>query len=60
MTWLKVAALFFMALGAWRSFRAMGTPVRFAGRRWYRQADGTYRRWYGGRARRAQDIGLPE
>lgn len=60
MIWLKVAALIFMALGAWRSFKAMGTPVRFEGRRWYRQPDGSYRRWYGGRGRSAAEVGQAE
>ena len=60
MIWLKVATLIFLALGAWRSFKAMGAPVRFEGRRYYRQADGSYRRWFGGRARRPRDIGLSE
>lgn len=58
MVWLKIFTLACMAIGAWRSVRAMGEPVRIGGRRYYRQADGTYRRWYGGRARTREDIGL--
>lgn len=58
MIWLRVVTLVLLSLGAWQSFKAMGTPVRFAGRRYYPQADGSYRRWYGGRAYRPDEIGL--
>lgn len=58
MTWLKILALLGMLLGAWQSYRALGAPVRHGGRSYYRQADGTYRRWYGGRSYRPDEIGL--
>lgn len=58
MTWLRIIALLAIALGAWRSFKALGEPVRFEGRRYYRHPDGRYRRWYGGRSRRPDEIGL--
>lgn len=58
MIWLKIMMIVAMTIGLWRSVRAMGRPVFFEGRRYYRQADGRYRRWYGGAARKAEDIGL--
>jgi len=58
MVWLKILTLVFLSIGAWRSVRAMGRPVRFEGRRYYRQPDGSYRRWYGGRAKPPEEIGL--
>ena len=58
MTWLKLASIAMMALGAWTSFKAMGVPVRHGGRLYYRQPDGRYRRWYGGRSFGADELGL--
>lgn len=58
MMWLKALAFLGMALGAWNSFKAMGTPVYFRGRRYYLQSYGTIRRWYGGRGFRPDEIGL--
>lgn len=48
-----------MILGAWRRYRAMGAPIRFAGRRYWLCTDGLYRRWYGGRGRPAEELAGP-
>ena len=58
MVWLKLLTIVFLGIGTWQSLKAMGRPVRFEGRRYYRQADGSYRRWYGGGAKRPDEIGL--
>lgn len=58
MIWLKILVLISMSVGLWHSVRAMGRPVRFEGRRYFRHPDGRYRRWYGGRARNPEEIGL--
>ncbi|WP_167737679.1 hypothetical protein [Sphingomonas parva] len=58
MTWLRLIGLLGLALGAWRSLAALGTPIRSNGRRYYLQPDGRYRRWYGGRSYRPDEIGL--
>jgi hypothetical protein len=55
---LRVLAVIGAAAGAWRSYRALGTPLVRGGKRWYRQPDGRYRRWWGGPARSEED--LPE
>lgn len=59
MIWLNIATLLFLTLGAWRSLKAMGSTVHFERRRYYRQSDGSYRRWFGGRSHQPEDIGLP-
>lgn len=58
MIWLKIFMIVCMTIGVWQSVRAMGRPVRFEGRRYFRQPDGRYRRWYGGRAKLPEEIGL--
>jgi hypothetical protein len=58
MLWLKLLSVSGLSFGAWSSFRAMGAPIRFEGRRYYRQAHGRYRRWYGGRLFNPDEIGL--
>ena len=58
MIWLKIVMIVFMTIGLWRSVKAMGRPVLFEGRRYFRQPDGRYRRWYGGSAKKPEDIGL--
>jgi hypothetical protein len=58
MIWLKFLSVAALAFGAWSSYRAMGTPVVFQGRRYFRQADGRYRRWYGGRLFDPGEVGL--
>lgn len=60
MNWLRGLALIGLTMGAVRSFRAMGKPIRRGGMRWYRQPDGRYRRWYGGRSRREEELGPPD
>lgn len=59
MIWLKALTAIALSVGAWQSFRAMGTPIVRGGKRWYPQPDGRYRRWYGGRARREDELGPP-
>jgi hypothetical protein len=50
MMWLKALTLVGLTLGAWQSYKAMGTPIVRGGKRWFLQPDGRYRRWYGGRS----------
>lgn len=50
MVWLKGLTLAALSIGAWQSWKALDAPVIRGGKRWYRQPDGRYRRWYGGRA----------
>jgi hypothetical protein len=50
MIWLKLFTIVALSLGAWQSYKAMGTPIVRGGKRWFLQPDGRYRRWYGGRA----------
>lgn len=56
LTFLRLLAVFGTALGAWQSWKALGVPVVAGGKRWYRQPDGTFRRWYGGRARSREEL----
>lgn len=58
-TAVKLFALIAMLAGAWRSYKALGVPVRVGGRRYWLGPDGLYRRWYGGRGRSAEALGLP-
>jgi len=54
--WLKLLTAAALAVGAWQSYRAMGKPVIRGGKRWYKQLDGGYRRWYGGRSYREDEL----
>jgi hypothetical protein len=56
MIWLQGLAVVAMGLGAWRSFKALGTPVIRGGKRWYLQPNGRYQRWYGGRSRSEDEL----
>ena len=48
---LRLLVVVGLACGAWRSWKALGHSVRLDGRRYYRQPDGTYRTFWGGRVR---------
>jgi hypothetical protein len=60
MIWLKGFTAFALALWAWQSFRATPKPVIKGGKRWYRQPDARFKRWYGGKSRSAEELGLLE
>lgn len=57
-TVLRVLFIIAMVVGTWRSIKAMGRPVMYEGRRYYRQPDGSFRRWYGGSRKQPSEIGL--
>lgn len=46
---LRVLFLIGMVYGAWSSYKALPKPIMIDGRRAYRQPDGSYRTWWGGR-----------
>ena len=57
---LKIIVLIGLVLGAWQSFKALGKPTLRGGKRWYRQPNGLYCRWYGGRSRTEEQLGPPD
>jgi hypothetical protein len=56
MIWPKLLTTVALTAGAWQSWKALGTPIVRGGRKWYRQPDGRYRRWYGGRPVAEEDL----
>jgi hypothetical protein len=60
MEWIKVLAVIAMLYGVWAAYRSLGSPVLYDGTRYFRQPDGSFRRWYGGRRFSADEVGLPE
>ncbi|HJO66015.1 hypothetical protein [Sphingomonas sanguinis] len=60
MEWIKVLAVVAMVYGIWAAYRSLGAPVLHEGARYFRQPDGSFRRWYGGRRFSADEVGAPE
>lgn len=50
-TGLRLLVVVGLAYGAWQSWKALGRPVVVDGRRYFRQPDGSYRTFWGGRVR---------
>jgi len=60
MEWIKVLALVAMVYGIWAAYRSLGAPVLHEGSRYFRQPDGSFCRWYGGRRFSASEVGMTE
>ncbi|MBB4085118.1 hypothetical protein ACLN6N_04010 [Sphingomonas carotinifaciens] len=60
MEWIKILALAAMVYGVWATYKALGTPVRYQGHRYFPQSDGTFKRWYGGRRFAPSEIGMAD
>jgi hypothetical protein len=60
MEWIKVLALVAMVYGIWAAYKSLGAPVLHEGSRYFRQPDGSFRRWYGGRRFSASEVGTTE
>ncbi|MDQ1156261.1 hypothetical protein QE385_000588 [Sphingomonas sp. SORGH_AS 950] len=60
MEWIKVLAVVAMVYGVWAAYRSLGAPVLHNGIRYFRQPDGSFRRWYGGQRFSASDVGVAD